>query len=132
MRRCLSLAIAALALSVPLAAAPAGAGAFARAATRPGPPAVHAMAAALYDPGAHRFLWSDHPDLGVPVASLTKLMTAWLALRQPDSTPVTVGPSGPLPPGRAAGARTCRAPRRRIPDRRPLRAPSRPPRAPNR
>lgn len=91
MRRCLSLAVPALALSVLVAAAPAGAGTVARAASRPGPPAVHAVAATLYDPGGHRFLWSDHPDLEVPVASLTKLMTAWLALQQPGSTPVTVG-----------------------------------------
>ncbi len=91
MRNRATSAPAALALTVLLMAGPFAAGAQAQVASPPPPPAVHAVAATLYDPGAGRFLWSHRPDLELPVASLTKLMTAWLALQAPGSTPVKVG-----------------------------------------
>jgi D-alanyl-D-alanine carboxypeptidase len=66
-------------------------------------PAVSARAAALYDPAAHELLWSYRPDLQLPVASLTKLMTAYLALQAPPSTPVRVGADAVAMPETKAG-----------------------------
>lgn len=67
------------------------------------PPSVSAAAGVLYDPAAQQVLWAYRPDLQLPVASLTKLMTAFLALHEPASTRVTAGADAVTMPQTDAG-----------------------------
>jgi D-alanyl-D-alanine carboxypeptidase len=91
-----ALALLVAAMSCPLPAAAASLGASQ-------PPAVAARAGTLYDPIRQAFLWSERPDLELPVASLTKLMTAYLALHEPAAAPVRVGDDAAAMPQTKAG-----------------------------
>jgi D-alanyl-D-alanine carboxypeptidase (penicillin-binding protein 5/6) len=64
-------------------------------AATPAPPVLHARAAAVYDATAGRFLWMLNGDRELPMASLTKMMTALVALRdlhEDTATVMTVPP----------------------------------------
>lgn len=61
------------------------------AAASSGPSPTAARAAALYDPGSGAFLYTHGADRRLPVASLQKIMTAYLALQAPGDTPVRAG-----------------------------------------
>lgn len=57
-------------------------------------PQISASAAVLWDRRSRSVVWAHHPDLPLPMASTTKLMTVWLARQQlsPDDE-VVVSPA---------------------------------------
>jgi serine-type D-Ala-D-Ala carboxypeptidase (penicillin-binding protein 5/6) len=52
-----------------------------------GPPIVSAKAWAVADGATGKFLWGDHETEARPIASTTKIMTAFIALRLSESDP---------------------------------------------
>ena len=52
-----------------------------------GPPVVSARAWAIADGGTGRFLWGHNQTASVPMASTTKIMTAWLVIRLANDNP---------------------------------------------
>ncbi len=65
------------------------------------PPALSATAALLYDSDADRALFATNADAALPIASLTKLMTALLVLEEGDLTAEVVVQASDLVGGTA-------------------------------
>src|SRR5439155_4489746 len=56
-----------------------------------GPPVVSAKAWAVADAATGKLLWGFHEEEPRPVASTTKIMTAWIILRLAADDPKTLG-----------------------------------------
>ena len=78
-----------------------------------GPPKIAARAWILVDPRDGEVLASSAPNRELPIASATKLMTAYLALKKLNANREAEGAAVPGAPGRVAA----RAERRREDDR---------------
>lgn len=66
---------------------------------KPGrPPETRAKASLLLDPDSGQILYADHPDQELPVASLTKVMTALLTIEESSSGEMVTVSANAAPP----------------------------------